>query len=65
MKPSTKHKNWTAFLNERIDLDDLFLNPLSKNLIGVLPNFPDLISYQSTCLMYFKIRNSFRYFFNF
>ena len=58
MKTSVKHKNWIAFLNDRIDLDDLFLNPLSKNLIGVLPNFPDLISYQSTCLMYFKIRNS-------
>lgn len=58
MKASTKHKNWIAFLNERKDLDDLFLNPLSKNLIGVLPTFPDLISYQNTCLRYFKIRNS-------
>ena len=58
MKTSVKHKNWIAFLNDRIDLDENFLNPFSQNLIGVLPTFPDLISYQSTCLMYFKIRNS-------
>jgi len=44
MKTSVKHKNWIAFLNDRIDLDENFLNPFSQNLIGVLPTFPDLIS---------------------